>query len=112
MRPWAEAVLQRLAAEAADRKVGEGPCKRAGVSRGRSGCSGDPSVGVLDLEHSGLEATDAEMEVEAGCTVCVAGCRYSSLRPTNWSHYFRFRRDFAGSDRQRLGKISFSTREI
>ena len=42
------------------------PCKKAGGSRGRSGCSGDPLVGVL--EHSGLEATDAGMGVEAGCT--------------------------------------------
>ena len=45
------------------------PCKKAGVSRGRSGCSGDPPLaGVLDLEHLGLEATDAGMVVEAGCT--------------------------------------------
>ena len=45
-----------------------GPCKKAGVSRGRSGCSVDPLAGVLDLEHLGLEATDAGMGVGAGCT--------------------------------------------
>ena len=48
--------------------MGAGPCKKAGVSRGRSGCSGDPLAGVLDPEHLGLVATDAEMGVEAGCT--------------------------------------------
>ena len=45
-----------------------GPCKKAGVFRGRLECSVDPLAGVLDLEHLGLEATDAVMGVEAGCT--------------------------------------------
>ena len=45
-----------------------GPCKKVGIFQGLSGCSVDPLVGVLDLEHSGLEATDAGMGVEAGCT--------------------------------------------
>lgn len=45
-----------------------GPCKKVGVSRGRWGCSADQSVGVLDLEHLVLEAIDAGMKVEAGCT--------------------------------------------
>ncbi len=67
MRPWGvEVALQRPAVEAAGRSVEAGPCKKAGVFRGRSGCSGDPLVVVL--EHWGLEATDAGMGVEAGCT--------------------------------------------
>ena len=103
MRAWPAVGV----AEAAYNWEGVALYSKAGVSpKIQVGYLVEHLTGYLAVEHWEWEATVAEVGEAEADTV---GCRYSSLRPTN---YFRLRLRFAALDRRRLGKISFSTREI